>query len=156
LRGWSDHALEKAGPPDPSDALRPASDRYVPCSWEEAFAGIGAALRKLPPKETVFYTSGRASLEAVVPVPALRAALRAQQPARQLQHVPRDDERRAEEGDRLPVGTCILSDFDHCDLILFFGQNTGTSSPRFLHPLKAAVDRGCRIVTFNPCARRGS
>lgn len=54
-----------------------------------------------------------------------------------------------------PVGTCVLSDFDHCDLILCFGQNTGTPSPRFLHPLKAAKDRGCRIVTFNPIREKG-
>ena len=40
-------------------------------------------------------------------------------------------------------------------MILFFGQNTGSNSPRFLHPLKAAVKRGCRIVTFNPVRERG-
>ena len=53
------------------------------------------------------------------------------------------------------VGTCLLSDFDHCDLILFFGQNTGINSPRFLHTLKDAKERGCRIVTFNPIRERG-
>ena len=54
-----------------------------------------------------------------------------------------------------PVGTCTLEDFDHCDTIFFFGQNTGSNSPRFLHVLKAAVERGCRIVTFNPVRERG-
>jgi molybdopterin-dependent oxidoreductase alpha subunit len=54
-----------------------------------------------------------------------------------------------------PVGTCTLEDFDHCDAIFFFGQNTGSNSPRFLHVLKAAVERGCRIATFNPVRERG-
>ena len=34
-------------------------------------------------------------------------------------------------------------------------QNTGSNSPRFLHPLKRAVERGCKIVTFNPVRERG-
>jgi molybdopterin-dependent oxidoreductase alpha subunit len=155
LRGWSDHDLEKAGRLTHPMRYEAATDRYVPASWEEAFAGIGAALRKLPPKETVFYTSGRASLEA---------AFLFQLFARLYGHnnLP-DSSNMCHETTSVglkrvigsSVGTCILSDFDHCDLILFFGQNTGTSSPRFLHPLKAAVDRGCRIVTFNPLREKG-
>ena len=34
-------------------------------------------------------------------------------------------------------------------------QNPGTNSPRFLHPLQEAAQRGCRIVTFNPVRERG-
>ena len=41
-----------------------ASDKYRPVAWNEALAEIGSALRGLDPKEGVFYTSGRASLEA--------------------------------------------------------------------------------------------
>ena len=54
-----------------------------------------------------------------------------------------------------PVGTCVLEDFDHCDLMLFFGQNTGSNSPRFLHTLQQARQRGCRIITFNPVREAG-
>ena len=49
----------------------------------------------------------------------------------------------------------MLEDFEHCDLMLFFGQNTGSNSPRFLHPIQQAVKRGCKIVTFNPVRERG-
>ncbi len=42
-----------------------ASDRYLPISWPDAMAQIGAALRALPdPNMAEFYTSGRASNEA--------------------------------------------------------------------------------------------
>ena len=41
-----------------------ASDKYQPVAWDEALAEIGRALRGFDPKEVVFYTSGRASLEA--------------------------------------------------------------------------------------------
>jgi molybdopterin-dependent oxidoreductase alpha subunit len=53
------------------------------------------------------------------------------------------------------VGTCHMSDFDSCDAIFFFGQNTGVNSPRFLHPLKACAERGVEIITFNPLKERG-
>ena len=43
----------------------PATDRFVPVSWEEAFAGIAEALNGLDhPDQAEFYTSGRASNEA--------------------------------------------------------------------------------------------
>ena len=44
--------------------LRIANDRYVPCSWEEAFAAIGRELRAIDPEQAVFYASGRGSLPA--------------------------------------------------------------------------------------------
>jgi molybdopterin-dependent oxidoreductase alpha subunit len=54
-----------------------------------------------------------------------------------------------------PVGTCKLEDIEKADAIFFFGQNTGSNSPRFLHTLQNAVKRGCRIVTFNPVREKG-
>ncbi len=40
-----------------------ATDRYVPVTWEAAFADIGSRLRRYDPKSVAFYASGRASLE---------------------------------------------------------------------------------------------
>jgi anaerobic selenocysteine-containing dehydrogenase len=40
-----------------------ASDTYVACDWDEAFAAIGAELQRLEPKSVVFYALGKASLE---------------------------------------------------------------------------------------------
>jgi molybdopterin-dependent oxidoreductase alpha subunit len=53
------------------------------------------------------------------------------------------------------VGTITLDDFEHTDLIMFFGQNVGVNSPRMLHQLKEARDRGVSIITFNPMRERG-
>src|SRR5690606_31393763 len=39
--------------------------------------------------------------------------------------------------------------------IFFFGQNTGSNSPRMLHQLQAVSRRGVPIVTFNPLRERG-
>ena len=53
------------------------------------------------------------------------------------------------------VGTAVLSDFENCDLIFYIGQNVATSSPRMLHQLQEAVQRGVKIITINPLRERG-
>jgi molybdopterin-dependent oxidoreductase alpha subunit len=155
LRGWSDHDLEEAGRLTHPMRYDRASDRYVEATWDEAFASIGRELRALDPKSAVFYTSGRASLET---------SYLFQLFARLYGHnnLP-DSSNMCHETTSVglkrvigsSVGTCVLSDFDRCDLLLFFGQNTGTNSPRFLHKLQEAKERGCKVVTFNPVRERG-
>jgi anaerobic selenocysteine-containing dehydrogenase len=64
LESWSDHDLEEAGRLTEPMRYDGASDKYQRVEWDEALAQIGRALRDFDPKEGVFYTSGRASLEA--------------------------------------------------------------------------------------------
>ena len=53
------------------------------------------------------------------------------------------------------VGTVKLEDFRITDCIFFLGQNVGVNSPRMLHQLQAARERGVPIITFNPLRERG-
>jgi molybdopterin-dependent oxidoreductase alpha subunit len=155
LRTWRDHDLEQQGRLTHPMRYDAASDMYVPCEWEEAFAAIGAELRALEPRSTVFYSSGRASLETSY-LYALFARLYGHN------NLP-DSSNMCHETTSValkkligsPVGTCVLSDFHLCDAIFFFGQNTGSNSPRLLHPLQEAVKRGVKIVTFNPVREKG-
>lgn len=155
LRGWKDHDLEQLGRLTHPMRYDREQDRYVPCGWDEAFAAIGRELKALDPGETVFYASGRASLETSY-LYALFARLYGHN------NLP-DSSNMCHETTSValktligsPVGTCVLSDFELCDAIFFFGQNTGTNSPRLLHPLQEAVKRGAKIVTFNPIREKG-
>jgi len=150
-----DHDLESLGRLTHPMRFDPAGRHYVETTWEEAFRAIGEALRKLDPRSAVFYTSGRASLEA---------SFMWQLFARMYGHnnLP-DSSNMCHETTSVglkkfigsPVGTCVLEDFDHCDLMFFFGQNTGSNSPRFLHTIQKAVQRGCRVITFNPVREPG-
>ena len=63
LESWSDNALESTGRLTQPMRYDAATDRYVPVTWEAAFADIGDRLRRHDPKSVVFYASGRASLE---------------------------------------------------------------------------------------------
>ena len=43
LRGWSDHDIEATGRLVEPMRYDASSDRYVPTTWDEAFAAIGSA-----------------------------------------------------------------------------------------------------------------
>ncbi|MFC3125959.1 FdhF/YdeP family oxidoreductase [Pseudoroseomonas globiformis] len=155
LRSWSDYDLEQQGRLTHPLRYDAASDRYVPCDWQEAFSAIGAELKAVDPKSTVFYASGRASLETSY-LYALFARLYGHNNLPDSSNMCHETTSVAlKELIGSPVGTCVLDDFEQCDAIFFFGQNTGTNSPRFLHPLQKAAERGCKIVTFNPIQEKG-
>ncbi|MGJ0239894.1 FdhF/YdeP family oxidoreductase [Novosphingobium fluoreni] len=155
LQGWSDHDLEQTGRLTHPMRYDPATDKYIETSWDEAFVGIAAELKALDPKSVIFYASGRASLETSY-LYALFARLYGHNnlpDSSNMCHETTSVGLKKVTGS--PVGTCVLDDFEKCDAIFFFGQNTGQNSPRFLHPVQDAVRRGCRIVTFNPVREKG-
>lgn len=155
LRDWHDHDLEGVGRLTHPLRFDRDTDRYQPVSWDEAFAEIGRELRGISPQAAVFYASGHAGLEPAY-LYALFARLYGTNNLPQSANMCHETTSVAlNEVIGVPVGTCTLEDFEHCDAIFIFGQNTGTNSPRFLHQLKAAVKRGCRVVTFNPLREKG-
>lgn len=155
LRSWNDHDLEEAGRlthPLRYDAM---TDKYVPVEWNQALREIGAELKILEPKKVVFYSSGRASLEASY-MYALLARLYGNN------NLP-DSSNMCHESTSVglpksigvPVGTVTLEDFQHTECIIFFGNNTGVTAPRMLHDLQECAQRGVPIIVFNPLRERG-
>lgn len=158
LLGWSDHDLEQQGRLTEPLRYDAARDTYVAVSWAQAFEDIGgrlAALRDRDPDAVVFYTSGRASLETAY-LYQLFARLYG------TNNLP-DSSNMCHESTSIglkqaigvPVGTVRLDDFARSDCLLFFGQNVGTNSPRMLHLLQEARERGVPIIVFNPLRERG-
>ncbi|MHB1320545.1 MAG: FdhF/YdeP family oxidoreductase [Acidithiobacillus ferrivorans] len=155
LLQWQDYDLEIQGRLTEPMHYDPSTDNYISCSWEDAFTGIAAELNELDPKTVVFYTSGKAALE-----PAYLYGLFARFYGNN--NLP-DSSNMCHETTSVSlkkvigtaVGSCVMEDFDHCDAIFYFGQNPGTNSGRFLHPLQEAVKRGCKIIVFNPVKEKG-
>jgi len=155
LLGWSDHDLEQQGRLTHPMRYDRATDKYVPCEWEEAFTAIGNELKRLDPKSVVFYASGRASLETSY-LYALFARLYGNNnlpDSSNMCHEATGVALRKSVGSA--VGTVVLEDFAKTDCILFFGQNAGVNSPRMLHDLQKAAKRGVPIIVFNPLRERG-
>ena len=155
LAHMTEFELEKLGRLTHPLRYDATTDRYVEVSWEQAFAEIGARLRAFDPTAATFYVSGKAALEA-----SYLFALFAR--AYGHNNLP-DSSNMCHETTSVglkkvigsPVGVCSPEDFEHCDAIFYMGQNPGVNSPRILHPLKKAVERGCEIVAFNPLKERG-
>jgi molybdopterin-dependent oxidoreductase alpha subunit len=155
LRGWRDHDLEDNGRLTHPMRYDRASDKYVPVSWQDAFAEIGRELKALDPKSVVFYTSGRASLEASYMYQLFGRMYGSNNFPDSSNMCHESTSVALPEVIGAPVGTVLLEDFGKADCILFFGQNTTTNSPRMLHPLQEAAQRDVPIITFNPLRERG-
>jgi molybdopterin-dependent oxidoreductase alpha subunit len=156
LWNWPDFDLENEGRLTHPMAYDRATDRYLPISWDEALAKIGAALRELPhPDMAEFYTSGRASNEA---------AFLYQLFAREYgtNNFP-DCSNMCHEATSVGLpesigvgkGTVTLEDFDHSDAVFCIGHNPGTNHPRMLTTLREVSKRGAPIIVLNPLRERG-
>ncbi|MCC0805431.1 FdhF/YdeP family oxidoreductase [Methylobacterium sp. W2] len=156
LRGWTDYALEGEGRLTHPMRYDAGSDRYLPVSWDAAFAEIGATLRGLDsPDRAEFYTSGRASNEAAY-VYQLFARLYGTNnfpDCSNMCHEASGIALQAAIG--IGKGTVLLEDFEKADAIFVVGQNPGTNHPRMLGDLRKAATRGARVVVFNPVRERG-
>ena len=155
LRTWDDHALEDTGRLTHPLAYDAASDRYLPISWEDAFAQIAHTLQAQPdPMGVEFYTSGRASNEAafLFNIFAREYGSNNFPDCSNMCHEPTSVGLPKTIG--MGKGSVALEDFDHCDLILSFGHNPGTNHPRMMSNLHDCAQRGVPILVFNPLRER--
>ena len=155
LEDWPDHDLEELGRLTQPMRWDAETDKYLPISWQDAFAEIGRELKGIAPGQAVFYMSGRGSLETAY-MYSLLARLYGTNNLPDSSNMCHETTSVAlPESIGVPVGTVTLEDFAKTDCIFFFGQNVGSNAPRMLHDLQDASKRGVPIVTFNPLRERG-
>lgn len=155
LLAQSDYWLEMQGRLTEPMRFEALSDRYVPCSWDEAFALIGNHLRALEsPHEAEFYTSGRTPNEAAFLYSIFGREFGTNNfpDCSNMCHEPTSRGLPPVLG--AGKGTIVLEDFDHAEAIFVIGQNTGTNSPRMMRNLVEARNRGVPIVAVNPMPER--
>ncbi|WP_312255226.1 FdhF/YdeP family oxidoreductase [Stutzerimonas nitrititolerans] len=156
LLNWTDFDLEHQGRLTHPMRYDTASDTYRAVSWEQAFAEIGQELKAMEdPNQVVFYMSGRASLETAYMYGVLARMYGTNNLPDSSNMCHESTSVALPESIGVPVATVTLNDMEKTDGLFFFGQNTGTSSPRMLHELQEARERGAEIITFNPIRERG-
>ena len=151
LSTWSDFALEDAGRLTEPMRYDPASDKYVPISWDDAFALVGRHIRGLAdPNQAAYYTSGRLSNEGTFLY---------QLWARELgtNNLPDCSNMCHEASGRALLaaigtgkGTCDLVDWEKTDCLIVMGVNAASNTPRMLTTLAEAHRRGAKIIHVNP------
>ncbi len=155
LMAQSDHWLEMQGRLTEPMRYDAASDRYVPCEWDDAFALIGRHLRALDsPDHAEFYTSGRTANEAafLYSVFVREFGTNNFPDCSNMCHEPTS--RGLPPSIGVGKGTVVMEDFEHAGAIFVVGQNPGTNSPRMMTNLVAARKRGVPIVAVNPMPER--
>jgi len=155
LMQQSDYWLEMQGRLTEPMRYEAASDRYVPCSWDDAFALIGSHLRALEsPHQAEFYTSGRTPNEAafLYSIFVREYGTNNFPDCSNMCHEPTS--RGLPPAIGVGKGTVVMDDFEHANAIFVIGQNTGTNSPRMMSLLVEARKRGVPIVAVNPMPER--
>jgi molybdopterin-dependent oxidoreductase alpha subunit len=155
LASHSDFWLEEQGRLTEPMRYDPASDHYLPVSWDEAFATVARHLNGLQsPDEAEFYTSGRTSNEAafVYQLFGRRFGTNNFPDCSNMCHEATSV--GLPESIGIGKGTVILDDFDATDAIFVAGQNPGTNSPRMMTSLRNAARRGVPIIAINPLRER--
>ncbi len=157
LMGWTDFALEDAGRLTEPMGYDAASDKYVPITWDEAFALAGRHIRNLGnPNEAAFYTSGRLGNEATFLYQLF---------ARELgtNNLPDCSNMCHEASGRALTaaigtgkGTVDLVDWEKTDCLIILGVNAASNAPRMLTSLAEAYRRGAQIVHVNPFVEAAS
>ncbi|OZB86496.1 MAG: formate dehydrogenase, partial [Microbacterium sp. 14-71-5] len=134
-----------------------ATDRYVPISWDDAFALIGEELRGLAsPDEASFYTSGRLSNEATF-LYQLMVREYGTNNLPDCSNMCHEASGRALKASLATgKGTADLRDWEECDALFVLGVNAASNAPRMLTALSDAVRRGAQVVHVNPLVEVGA
>jgi molybdopterin-dependent oxidoreductase alpha subunit len=157
LASWSDYDLEDAGRLTEPMRYDPASDRYLPVTWDEAFELAGRVLGGLEsPHEAAFYTSGRLSNEAtfLYQLWAREFGTNNLPDCSNMCHEATGVAMTAALG--TGKGTVDLYDWEAADGIWLMGDNAATNAPRMLTWLAEADRRGAALVHINPLIEAAS
>ena len=157
LAGWTDYDLEAVGRLAEPMSYNPATDKYEPISWEDAFALVGDALRELDsPHQASFYTSGRLSNEAtfLYQLWVREFGTNNLPDCSNMCHEASGRALTAALG--TGKGTVDLRDWEAADAIWLMGDNAATNAPRMLTWLAEADRRGAQLVHINPLIEAAS
>jgi molybdopterin-dependent oxidoreductase alpha subunit len=157
LAEWSDYDLEAVGRLAEPMSYNPASDRYEPIAWPDAFRLVGDTLRALPnPNQAAFYTSGRLSNEAtfLYQLWSREFGTNNQPDCSNMCHEASGRALTAALG--TGKGTVDLHDWEAADAIWVMGDNAATTAPRMLTWLAEADRRGAQLVHINPLREAAS
>ncbi len=133
LSTWSDFALEDVGRLTEPMQYDVASDKYVPISWDEAFALIGRRVRSLSDaNQAAFYTSGRLSNEATFLYQLWARELGTNNLPDCSNMCHEASGRALQAAIGTGKGTCDLVDWAKTDCLIIMGVNAASNAPRTL------------------------
>jgi molybdopterin-dependent oxidoreductase alpha subunit len=156
ISNWSDYKIGKSGRLVAPMILKPNSNHYEECSWEEAFKVIADQLHALDnPDQAIFYTSGRSSNEAAFLYGLFARAFGTNNMPDCSNMCHESSGVGLSETLGIGKGSVKLEDFDKAEVVMIMGQNPGTNHPRMLSALEKCKSNGGKIISINPLQEAG-
>ncbi|MEP0714250.1 FdhF/YdeP family oxidoreductase [Algoriphagus sp.] len=156
ISSWSDYKIGKSGRLVAPMILKPNSNYYEACTWEEAFRVISDHLHALAsPDEAIFYTSGRSSNEAAFLYGLFVRAFGTNNMPDCSNMCHESSGVGLSETLGIGKGSVKLEDFDKAEVVIVIGQNPGTNHPRMLSALEKCKSNGGKIICINPLQEAG-
>ena len=153
---WSDYKIGQSGRLVAPMILKPNSNHYEECTWEEAFRVISDHLHALAsPDEAIFYTSGRSSNEAAFLYGLFVRAFGTNNMPDCSNMCHESSGVGLSETLGIGKGSVKLEDFDKAEVVMVIGQNPGTNHPRMLSALEKCKANGGKIICINPLQEAG-
>ncbi|WP_192346328.1 FdhF/YdeP family oxidoreductase [Algoriphagus sp. Y33] len=153
---WSDYKIGQSGRLVAPMILKPNSNHYEECTWEEAFRVISEHLHALDnPDQAIFYTSGRSSNEAAFLYGLFARAFGTNNMPDCSNMCHESSGVGLSETLGIGKGSVKLEDFDQAEVVMVIGQNPGTNHPRMLSALEKCKRNGGKIISINPLQEAG-
>jgi len=156
MSDWSDYEIGKSGRITHPMYLAKGASRYVPVSWDQAFARIAEQIDAATPDELVFYTSGRTSNEAAFLYQLFARKIGTNNLPDCSNMCHESSGKALIESVGIGKGTVKLEDLYEAELIFVIGQNPGTNHPRMMAALSRCKANGGVIVHVNPLPEAGT
>lgn len=157
LSTWTDGELEAQGRLVEPMSYDPASDTYVPISWDDAFALFGEHVGRLgSPNEASYYTSGRLGNEATFLYQLMVRELGTNNLPDCSNMCHEASGRALQAAIGSGKGTVDLKDWETAEAFFILGVNAASNAPRMLTALADGYRRGAEIVHVNPLIEAGA
>jgi molybdopterin-dependent oxidoreductase alpha subunit len=130
-------------------------DRFRRVSWDEAIDRAVAAIKRVEPRRSFYYFSGRSSNEAGFLL-QLCARLRGTNNINNCSYYCHQASGVALASmTGSSTATVVLDDLDKADLIMLIGANPASNHPRFMRNLVQLRRRGGTVIVVNPLREIG-
>ncbi len=155
LRTMSPRDLETMGRVVAPLVAGPDDAGYRQVGWDEAFARLGAGLKRITPDRSFFYFSGRSSNEAGFLL-HLFARIYGTNNVNNCSFYCHQASGVGLGGMfGQGTGTVALEDLEHSDLVLVIGGNPASNHPRLMRTLMDLRRRGGKVIVVNPVRETG-
>jgi molybdopterin-dependent oxidoreductase alpha subunit len=155
LEHWSPLRLEYAGRLAFPVVWHDGDTHFRRIGWDEALDELAAALRRTPPEQSFFYSSGRSSNEAAFLLQVVARAYGTRNIHNCSSYCHQASGVALSRMLGSGTATVTLDDLDHADLAIVIGANPASNHPRLIVKLIELKRRGGVVIVINPLKELG-